>query len=140
MIQTIYLFERNYLSNIFEVDSFLTNEYLSIAGLCILFSIYFTFFVKEKLPIFYDQNKLNYYTNGIFRIHITGLNFNNSNWPHIIDVNCVGLGILIIIIPFIVYLYSAFSLFSFTVLKYGLIVLLILFILIPTYIVGHKYK
>lgn len=50
----------------------------------IIFGAYFWLFVKERLPRFYDENPLNYYTHGIFRIHVPGVHFNNANWPYIV--------------------------------------------------------
>lgn len=49
-----------------------------------VFGLYFCVFAKEKLPDFYDRNKLNFYSDGIFRMNIPGISFNNRNWPHII--------------------------------------------------------
>ena len=49
-----------------------------------VFGLYFCVFTKEKLPDFYDKNKLSFYSDGIFRMNIPGINFNNRNWPHII--------------------------------------------------------
>ena len=41
-----------------------------LEGLCILFGIYFWIFAKEKIPSFYDENKLNFYSDGVFRINV----------------------------------------------------------------------
>ncbi|MCI8443031.1 MAG: helix-turn-helix transcriptional regulator [Provencibacterium sp.] len=48
------------------------------------FGIYFIFLAKEKLPAFYDQNRLSFYSDGIFRMNLPGVCFNNRNWPHIL--------------------------------------------------------
>ena len=40
-----------------------------------VFGAYFMLFVKERLPSFSD---------GPFRMNLAGVNFNNSNWPHIV--------------------------------------------------------
>lgn len=39
---------------------------------------------KERLPAYYDQNRISYYSDGIFKIHMGGLAFNNRNWPYIL--------------------------------------------------------
>ena len=57
----------------------LTGQLLGIG-----FGAYFWLFVKERLPRFYDENPLDYYTNGIVRIHVPGVHFNNANWPYIV--------------------------------------------------------
>ncbi|MCM1118596.1 MAG: helix-turn-helix domain-containing protein [bacterium] len=45
-----------------------------------IFSGYFCFFSKDKLPNYYDENKIDYYSDGIFRMNLPGIHFNNSNW------------------------------------------------------------
>lgn len=54
--------------------------------ICFLFGIYFCFFAQEKLPAYYDDGKISFYSHGIFRIHMPGVYFNNSNWPHILKM------------------------------------------------------
>ena len=49
------------------------------------FGVHLVFFSKEKLPAFYDQYKLNFVSDGAFRINIVGVHFNNRNWPHILN-------------------------------------------------------
>ena len=48
------------------------------------FGVYFIFLAKEKLPSFYDQYKINFYSDGILRMNVAGVYFNNRNWPHIL--------------------------------------------------------
>ena len=48
------------------------------------FGAYYCFFAKEKLPAFYDQNKINFYSDGALRMNLPGVYFNNRNWPHIL--------------------------------------------------------
>ena len=62
--------------------------------LAFIFGIHFIFFAKERLPAFYDENKISFYSSGAFRLNMAGLHFNNSNWPHIlriIRIWCVGI-------------------------------------------------
>lgn len=49
------------------------------------FGVYFVSLAKEKLPAFYDQNRLNFVSDGAFRMNVPGLYFNNRNWPHILN-------------------------------------------------------
>ena len=64
--------------------------------MALIFGVYFIFFSKEKLPEFYDQYKVNFYSDGIFRMNVPGVCFNNSNWPHILNAvrawACLTLG------------------------------------------------
>ena len=42
------------------------------------FGIYFCFFAKEKLPTYYDENRICVYTDGLFEMNLPGLSLNNS--------------------------------------------------------------
>lgn len=60
------------------------NATFVILPLAAIFGLYFWVFAKEKLPTFYDENQICFYTDGIFKINMPGLHFNNSNWPYIL--------------------------------------------------------
>ena len=55
--------------------------FFTIEGLSFLFGAWFLLFARETLPAFYDENKINYYSQGPFRIHIAGVYFNNRTGP-----------------------------------------------------------
>lgn len=55
-----------------------------MVALCILFGAYIWLFIKEKLPSYYDENKISMYADGIFRMNMPGVYFNNNNWPYIV--------------------------------------------------------
>ena len=57
-----------------------------ITSFMLFFALWCCVFAKELLPIYYDQNKINFVSQGIFRIHMTGLSFNNNNWIHVLTV------------------------------------------------------
>lgn len=48
-----------------------------------VFGAYFWLFALEKLPAYYDENRIGYYVHGGVRINLPGVRFNNSNWPHV---------------------------------------------------------
>ena len=56
-----------------------------VEGLCILFGAWLCFGVQERLPAYYDQNRISAYSQGPFRINLAGVRLNNSNWPHILS-------------------------------------------------------
>ena len=58
-------------------------DILLVTGGMLLFGAWFCFFAKDILPTYYDANKINYVSQGIFRIHLVGLSFNNGNWIYI---------------------------------------------------------
>ncbi|MGL4737409.1 MAG: helix-turn-helix domain-containing protein, partial [Cellulosilyticaceae bacterium] len=41
--------------------------------LMLIFGGYFTFFAKDRLPTYYDENKISYYSHGIFRMNLCGV-------------------------------------------------------------------
>lgn len=71
--------------------------FFTIEGLSFLFGAWFLLFARETLPAVYDENKINYYSQGPFRIHIAGVYFNNRNWPHVLRAGRISmLGIAVI--------------------------------------------
>lgn len=56
---------------------------LVYAVLGLVFGIYSFFFMKDRLPAYYDENKISVYGDGMFRMNMPGVYFNNSNWPYI---------------------------------------------------------
>lgn len=58
-------------------------DVLLLCGLSLLFAGWFCFFAKGLLPVYYDENKINYVSQGPVRIHMQGLAFNNGNWPYL---------------------------------------------------------
>ena len=45
---------------------------------------FFVFFAPAKLPEYYDENKISFFSHGIFRFNMYGIELNNSNWMHIV--------------------------------------------------------
>ena len=65
-------------------------QYITVYNCCQLFyTVIFAIFAlltKEKLPDYYDQNKIYGHTNGFFRIQIPGVAMNSHNYPYILFV------------------------------------------------------
>lgn len=57
---------------------------LVLGGLSFGFGIYFWFFMKERLPRYYDENKISIYQDGFFNLSLPGISFNNGSWPHMV--------------------------------------------------------
>ena len=49
-----------------------------------IFGLYFCVFTKEKLPRYYDENRISAFSDGFLRMNLPGIYFNNRNWPHIV--------------------------------------------------------
>lgn len=67
--------------------------------LAVFFGGYFVFFIKEKLPAFYDENSIGFYTDGFMKLHLPGVQFNNNNWPHIVATVRKSMNLLMIGYP-----------------------------------------
>ena len=71
--------------------------FFTIEGLSFFFGAWFLLFARETLPAFYDEYKIDYYSQGLFRIRITGVYFNNRNWPYVLRAGWISmLGIAVI--------------------------------------------
>lgn len=77
---------------------------LLLCGLSLLMSGWFCFFAKTLLPSYYDENKIHYVSQGIFRINLAGLAFNNSNWPYICRAAKISLMTICVLYPLLCYL------------------------------------
>lgn len=104
--------------------------------------IYFCFFAKEKLPSYYDENRVSVYTDGLFELSLPGLSFHNGNWGKILDVGRIWAIALMVAYPVINYVESL--LFQGIWLMVTDLFLPLFFILgglfIPAYMVGKKYE
>ncbi len=67
--------------------------------LAAIFGAYFMFFVKERLPAYFDDNKVDYYTDGFFRLHTPGVYYNNRNWPYVIKNARISLMVIMVALP-----------------------------------------
>lgn len=106
------------------------------------FGIYFWFLVKDRLPAYYDENKISAYSSGPLRMNIPGLHFNNSNWPHIVRALRIWAAAGMAGLPFIFLLLGSVvpGLLDTLSAKMVLLFLYLGGLFIPLYIVGKKYE
>lgn len=114
-------------------------------GLSLLFAVWYCFLSKDVLPTYYDENKISYISDGVFRMHMPGLHFNNSNWPYILKAcrfYLLGLEIGIPILHFLFWiLFDLENTGMMTTHISSFIILPILLgMLVLIYIVGKKYE
>ena len=69
-----------------------------------VFAGYFCFFAKDKLPEYYDEYKIDAYSDGIFRMNMPGIHFNNRNWRYIKRAAIRGMLILAMVLPIMYFL------------------------------------
>lgn len=130
------------VENYFLYSKGVVNENLLVLDLMgVLFGVYFLFLAKEKLPAYYDENKITSYSDGIFRMNVPGLAFNNSNWSHILNVGRIWTMAVLIGYPII---YGIFSLIFPSIWNlieiYITLVIVLGGLFIPLYIIGKKYE
>lgn len=124
------------------INRCITGELLIIMSVAAILGIYYCFFVIEKLPPYYDENRICVYTDGVFEMNLPGLSFNNRNWGKILKVGRIWTVTLLLVYPMINYIETLF----FTGIQPGALdpalrVILTLGVLyIPTYLVGKKYE
>ena len=115
--------------------------------MALIFGMYFVFFSKEKLPWFYDQYEVDFYSDGVFRMNIPGVHFNNSNWPHILNAvrawACLTLGGWVLLFAAMQRLLAELGLAA--MVQFAILLPVTLFVIlggmmIPIYVVGKKYQ
>lgn len=127
----IHQIEHMYYSEIFI---------LMTVGMCMLFGLYFWFFIREKLPAYYDENKINVYVDGIMHMNMPGVYFNNNNWPYIVKALRVWsvLGMTVFPVLFI-WVSSIFEAYRPTSDVFITLLFLLGGLFVPVYGLGRKY-
>lgn len=123
-------------------NDFFTICLFTIIPLGLIFGIYFCFFAQTKLPTYYDENRICSYSDGAFRMNIPGVAFNNSNWPHILNVGRIWSLAAMVLYPALNLIFSFLlpdSIWPFLELYISL-PLLLGGLFIPMYVVGKKYQ
>ena len=117
-------------------ESVIINTILTLA-----FGAYFCFFVRMKLPVYYDQNKISGVHDGVVRMNIPGLHFNNSNWPYIVKTGRIAMLVDLVLFPLLALIVGGINLETWLAAeRYVMLLLLLGGMFIPMYIVGKKYE
>lgn len=115
---------------------------LTLTLLCFVFGLYFAFFAKDRLPNYYDENRINAVSDGPFRMNLPGVSINNSNWPYILRAArlwCSCGGIILGLINLILKTRFPQLLQSVFVVQ-GILLLFLLSLFLPMYIAAKKYE
>ena len=118
------------------ITSFGTLEILGIT-----FGIYIWLFMKDRLPSYYDENKIGTYSDGMFHMNMPGLYFNNRNWKPITKVLKQWDAAVLVCVPFLCMLMLLFMPGWVVGLVFSMVVLFafLLGLFVPMYVVGRKY-
>lgn len=114
---------------------------IMIAGMAMFFGIYFCFFVKEKLPAYYDENKISIYVDGAMHMNLPGVYFNNHNWPHIVKTFRIWCVLNMTVVPIVVVgLGVLFPEAGLILYLPGTLIPVLGGLFIPPYFVAKKYQ
>lgn len=103
-----------------------------------LFGAYYCFFARTRLPAYYDEHKISGVSDGVFRMNVPGLYFNNSNWKYIILVCRIWTCLCMTVYPLVSLFLCRLSWWTYGEL-YVMLALVLGGLFIPAYIVGKKY-
>lgn len=111
---------------------------VTMVFLAALFSAWFWLKARERLPAYYDENPISVYSDGIFRMSMIGVCFNNRNWPHILRAMRIWSAAALVVIP------ALYTLLEVLLGAYvGSMVMLFLFLgglFLPVFLLGRKYQ
>lgn len=114
---------------------------LLISAMMLLFAGWLCIFAKDALPSYYDKDKINFVSQGIFRIHMVGLSFHNGNWSHILTVFRIFTLTCSVLLPLLCFIsISAGGAALWDIVKTVSISVMLVVLLITTYAVGKKYE
>ena len=135
---------------LWRATDFLADDFVSMLLtpllLAAVFGLYACFFAKERLPAFYDENRINFYSDGPFRMNVPGVSFNNSNWPHILRaIRAWSVAMMLLYAPVYLLARRACGLLASEELAFTALMILCMGILfgglfLPIYVVGRKYQ
>lgn len=116
-------------------------DFLLFPILGAVFGIYFCFYVKVRLPAYFDENRISAYSDGFFRMNVPGMTFNNSNWPHIVTVGRIwSLAVLAVYPALTLLMTKLFPALWQKIELYATLTLILGGLFVPLYIVGKKYE
>lgn len=113
----------------------------TIMLLMAFFGLYFCVFTKEKLPGYYDENRISSFSGGFLRMNIPGVCFNNRNWHHIVRAGQLWAMIGLVASPALFFVLTRFFRAIWDAAAvYILLTLVLGGLLIPMIISARKYE
>lgn len=110
-------------------------------GLMAGFGLYFCVLSKEKLPRYYDENRMSSFSDGFLRMNIPGIYFNNRNWPYIVRAGQLWAMIGLVASPVVFFLMTRFLPEVWDIAAvYIMLVLVLGGLFIPLIVVARKYE
>jgi len=105
------------------------------------FGAYFWLGMKERLPAYYDENKINVYVDGFLHMNMPGVYYNNNNWPYIVKA-LKGWSVAGMVVFPVMYTLLNKVLLALGPFTSMIFVFVFVFggLLIPIYMLGRKYE
>lgn len=115
-------------------------DLLLVEGFAFGFGAWFCLFAREKLPAYYDGDRIGAISDGIFRMNLPGVRFNNSNWPHILNAGRVSMMAVSLGFPPL-YLFTRYWFFElWEYVRLPLLLAACLSFVVPMMIAGKRYE
>ena len=106
-----------------------------------IFGLYFCVFTKDKLPRYYDENRISAFSDGFLRMNIPGVYFNNRNWPYIVRAGQLWAMIGLVASPVFFFVMIKFLPAVWDAAAVYIILILVLGgLFIPTTVAARKYE
>ena len=106
-----------------------------------IFGLYFCVFTKEKLPRYYDENRISSFSDGFLRMNMPGVYFNNRNWPHIVRAGQLWAMIGLVAFPVFFFVMTKFLPAVWDAAAVYIILILVLGgLFIPMTVAARKYE
>ncbi len=119
----------------------LSDGLLLAEGMSLIFGAYFWLFAKDRLPAYYDENKISAYSDGFFRMNMMGIYFNNHNWKHIIgglrrwsSINAVSMPVVSFVGNLV------FKEIWNMIGQFVILAILLIGLFVPVYVLAKKYE
>lgn len=114
---------------------------LTCEVLAAVFGAYFCFFVKTRLPAYYEEHRCGVYYDGSFHMNLPGVVFHNANWPHMIRAGRVWACLLLVLAPVLRLVMRRLTPALWAWLETPVFLVLILGgLFVPMYVLGKKYE
>ena len=116
-------------------------EGIYVSGMMLLAAGVLCFCVKDILPGYDDENKVNFVAQGFFRVNMVGLAFNNSNWSHVCKIFRSSTMSIAVLYPIMLYFcvqLGGSALWNQA--KYVSLVMMLLMMMFSAYMIGKKYE
>lgn len=117
------------------------NAMLLVMTVMLILGGYYFIFAKQRVPAYYDENKISAYYDGMLRMNFPGVHINNRNWPYIIRTiritvasQLMGYPLLYLLVMICLpEIWQAWS-------QYISLAAVLCGLFIPIYVMGKKYE